>query len=296
MSKKNPKRSMQRKEQSERDKAKYLTDTSVYSQVAAFRQLLGLVQRQGMHGNYIPIPFELIDLTASFIASLISGSDFILITPPLGNSLQLFRENVNFIRRTLSKAQISCSSLICSLWYIDQYFHQPDLIKKSIWNPRDLFIASIVVADKYLADVTWLNTDWSEWTHFTYTTSHINTLEKRFLTDMNFKLYISNINYSQFVSYLEFRLHTRQILLGNVLSYRDIDVLSQSLNPEYVARLQLNLRPFEAMLLLIKHALKICVMYTAALATLISAGIYLQASSNSIEMSDSTGLSHVICD
>lgn len=91
-----------------------------------------------------------VDLTASFIASLISGSDFILVTPPLGDSLQVFRENVNFIRKTLSKAQISCSSLICSLWYIDQYFHQPDIIKKGCWNPRDLFIASIVVADKYL--------------------------------------------------------------------------------------------------------------------------------------------------
>lgn len=94
----------------------------------------------------------MLDLTASFIASLISGNDFILVTPPLGDSLQLFRENVNFIRKTLSKAQISCSSLICSLWYIDQYFHNNDTNnkKKKNWNPRDLFIASIVVADKYL--------------------------------------------------------------------------------------------------------------------------------------------------
>lgn len=139
----------------------------MYGQVAAFQQLLGLVQRQGMHGQYIPIPFELIgnlslflslyshplkkiDLTASFIASLISGNDFILVTPPLGDSLQAFREDVNFIKKTLSKAQISCSSLICSLWYIDQYFqHAKDMIKHA-WNPRDLFIASIVVADKYL--------------------------------------------------------------------------------------------------------------------------------------------------
>lgn len=129
-----------------------------------------------MHGQYIPIPFELIgkplslslsfssssptiqtnlktqqDLTASFIASLISGNDFILVTPPLGDSLQSFRENVNFIRKTLRKAQISCSSLICSLWYIDQYFHNNSSSKKkNDWNPRDLFIASIVVADKYL--------------------------------------------------------------------------------------------------------------------------------------------------
>ncbi|GAA5806815.1 hypothetical protein MFLAVUS_000163 [Mucor flavus] len=290
MSKKNPKRSLLRKEQSERDKARYLTDSSVYGQVAAFRQLLGLVQRQGMHGHYTPIPFELIDLTASFIASLISGSDFILVTPPLGDSLQLFRENVNFIRRTLSKAQISCSSLICSLWYIDQYFHQPEVIK-NLWNPRDLFIASIVVADKYLADVTWLNTDWSEWTQFTYTTPQINKLESRFLTDMNFKLYISNINYSNFVSYLEFRLHTRQLLCGNV-SYRDIDVLSQTLNPEYLARLQLNLRPFEAMLLLLKHAISITVMYAATLATLVSAGLYIAHQQSETSLS----LSHAIYD
>lgn len=68
---------------------------------------------------------------------------------------QSYRENVNFIRRTLSKAQISCSSLICSLWYIDQYFQQPH--KKIKWHPKDLFLASIVVADKYMYDDAWIN-------------------------------------------------------------------------------------------------------------------------------------------
>jgi hypothetical protein len=92
---------------------------------------------------------------------------------------------------------------------------------------------------------------------------------------MNFKLYISNLNYSNFVSYLEFRLHTRQLICGNDVSYRDIDVLSQSLNPEYVKRLQLNLRPFEAMLLIVKQAISILVVYAATLATLVSAGIII---------------------
>lgn len=91
---------------------------------------------------------------------------------------------------------------------------------------------------------------------------------------MNFKLYISNINYCNFVSYLEFRIYTRQLLCGNV-SYRDIDVLSQALNPEYVARLGLNLRPFQAMILLAKQAVSILVMYAATLATLVSAGFYI---------------------
>lgn len=82
------------------------------------------------------------------------------------------------------------------------------------------------------------------------------------------------MNYCNFVSYLEFRLHTRQLLCGNV-SYRDIDVLSQTLNPEYVARLGLNLRPFQAMILIAKQAVSILVMYAATLATLVSAGFYI---------------------
>ncbi|KAI8075473.1 uncharacterized protein B0P05DRAFT_547638 [Gilbertella persicaria] len=275
MTRKNYKRSLQRKEQSERDRLKYLTDNSIYGQVTAFRRWLGLVQSEGMHGNYIPIPYELIDLTASFIASWMNGvtNDLVLITLNLAD-MSNYRRNVNFIRKTLSKAQISCSSLICCLWYIDQFFQQKK--PAHAWNSRDLFIASIVIADKFVADVTWLNSDWSEWTHFAYSTAEINALEKRFLNEMNFELYISELNYSHFVSYLEFQLHSRQVL-GNtlLLSYRDIDVLSQALNPVYVKRLQLNLRPFDAMLLILKQAISILVMYAAIIAALISTGYLL---------------------
>jgi hypothetical protein len=83
---------------------------------------------------------------------------------------------------------------------------------------------------------------------------------------MKFNLYISPCNYSNFVSYLEFKLHTRQLICGNI-SYRDIDVLSQSLNPEYVKRLQLNMRPFQAMILLLKQATSILALYTMTIAT-----------------------------
>lgn len=86
------------------------------------------------HANYV-----IIDLTAAFIASLMRHG-----------GIHGFRENANFIRKTLAHAQVSCSSLLLSLWYIDQIFqqscphHQPD------WSTRDLFIAGIVVADKFL--------------------------------------------------------------------------------------------------------------------------------------------------
>ncbi|KAI7907201.1 uncharacterized protein BX663DRAFT_495169 [Cokeromyces recurvatus] len=276
MTRKDPKRSAKRKEQSERDKSRYLSEHSIYGQAAAFKHWLGLVQSQGMRGNHLPIPFELIDFTASFIASVMHGvtSELILMTSSLTES-QSYRENINFIRRTLSKAQISCSSLICSLWYIDQYFflQQEDLTTINKWNPRDLFLASIIVADKYIADITWLNSDWSEWTHFTYSNQEINRLEQRFLKDIHYKLYISELDYSQFVSYLEFRLHSRQLLVsgGSLLSYRDIDVLSQTLDPAYVRRLKLNLRPFEAMVLLAKHVVSIFIAYmTTTLAVLMT--------------------------
>lgn len=133
--------------------------------------------------------------------------------------------------------------------------------------------------------MTWLNTDWSEWTHYSYSTTQINLLEKRFLNDINFNLYISPISYSNFVSYLEFQLHTRQLLVCcGIFSYRDIDVLSQSLNPEYVKRLGLNLRPFEAMILLAKQATSIFVMYAATLATLVSAGYWIVLQLNKEEI------------
>jgi hypothetical protein len=124
--------------------------------------------------------------------------------------------------------------------------------------------------------VTWLNSDWSEWTSYSYTTAQITSLESRFLRQLDFKLYISPTDYHNFVSYLEFRLHARQ-LLGDVLllSYRDMDVLSQSLTPAYVERLQLKIRPFEAMVLLAKQATSILVVYAATLVALASAGYVL---------------------
>ncbi|KAI8992274.1 hypothetical protein BDB01DRAFT_777817 [Pilobolus umbonatus] len=184
----------------------------------------------------------------------------------------MFRETANFIRKTLCKAQLSCSSLICSLWYIDQYFHQPHEMRTQ-WHPRELFLASIVVADKYLTDITWLNADWSEWTHHLYSTRDINRLEMQFLEDMDFKLHVTETEYSNFCSYLEFRVHLRQVV-GNrfTLSYRDIDVLSQSLCPVYCERLKITLRPFEAMLLFAKTATSLLMVYTAVIATLISTG------------------------
>ncbi|KAJ8661631.1 hypothetical protein O0I10_002438 [Lichtheimia ornata] len=191
-----------------------------------------------------------------------------------------FRENANFIRKTLAHAQVSCSSLLLSLWYIDQIFqqscphHQPD------WSTRDLFIAGIVVADKFLADVCWTNADWVINTNYAYQLNDINRLERRFLRALNYRLYVPSQAYMHFCSFLEFRLiaagagtswtfnsiNTMSHHHGG-LSYRDIRILSESLPKIYADRLRLSLRPLEAMWLMARTVAAICAVYVTAVAT-----------------------------
>ncbi|ORZ00513.1 hypothetical protein BCR43DRAFT_485350 [Syncephalastrum racemosum] len=215
---------------------------------------------------------------------------------------ELFRSDVNFISKTLARAQISCSSLLLGLWYIDRFCRQqrrrqhasafssslssyssgsfipsPPSVSSSPFSrkstaarcptlhARNLFVAAIVVADKFLADVTWSNADWAKNTYYMYSLDDINRLEREFLHILNFRLYIHESEYHHFTDYLAFRLHLRQIH-GSLLSYRSMNVLSQSLIPIYADRLHLTLRPIEAMFLLTKTLTSICLAYVTVVA------------------------------
>ncbi|KAI9491430.1 hypothetical protein BDB00DRAFT_832939 [Zychaea mexicana] len=269
MSKRNSKRSLLRKEQSERDKMAHHADRSYYGHMVAFQHMLGVAKHRGYHDTSTVIPMELIDFTAVFIASLVNRYSSLP-----SSASEALRANVKFIRKTLARAQISCSSLILCLWYID-HLHPgcgnaaSTISSNTNWTPRDLFVASVIVADKFLADVTWTNADWADFTQ-QYNCQEINRLEQRFLRDMRYKLFVPEQAYYDFCSYLEFRLTVagqRGLTMIVPLSYRDIRVLSQSLLPVYVERLHLSLRPFEAMWLLAKTAASICAMYGMAVLT-----------------------------
>ncbi|KAI9274710.1 hypothetical protein BDA99DRAFT_498313 [Phascolomyces articulosus] len=279
MSRRNSKRSL-RKEQSERDKMAYHADRSYYGHMVAFQHMLAVAKQSGYHDTSTVIPMELIDFTAIFISSLVNRCSLL----PLTTAADTLRSNINFIRKTLSKAQISCSSLILCLWYID---HHPSFCnhqQPSDWTPRDLFLASVIVADKFLADVTWTNSDWSDFTQQQHSCQDINRLERRFLHDIRYKLFVPEQAYYDFCSYLEFRLTVaKQPNFFHLLplSYRDLRVLSQSLLPVYVERLHLTLRPFEAMWLLTKTAASICVMY--GMAVLMSYVVYHYAATQMIQ-------------
>ncbi|KAI9319469.1 hypothetical protein BX666DRAFT_1926316 [Dichotomocladium elegans] len=189
----------------------------------------------------------MIDLAAAFIASLVRQVP-----------VEVLRANVNFIRKTLSRAQVSCSSLLLSLWYVDQVF-QNNKNRNLAWSARDLFIASIVVADKFLADAAWTNADWVANTNNAYQLMEINRLEREFLHDLHYRLYVPAQSYFHFCSFLEFQLIATASRVG--LSYGDIRILSENLPKVYVDRLHLSLRPFEAMWLMARTVATICVVY-----------------------------------
>lgn len=94
-----------------------------------------------------------LDIATAYLTSLLCGQEFMLTSPASyqGEELQHLRENANFIRRVLSKAQIPLTSLICSLWYADQYVasNNYSFLKRS-WCVRELFTASIITAEKYV--------------------------------------------------------------------------------------------------------------------------------------------------
>ncbi|KAI9282095.1 hypothetical protein BC943DRAFT_116859 [Umbelopsis sp. AD052] len=264
-----------------------------------------------MEGEHTRIPLDLVDLTATLIATMISGHSYLkfFVAPTIGiekgdfDIMQELQSDINFIRKTLNMARISCTSLVISLWYVDTFFHHKskrplrqrklDDVSTNLsrvnpaegWSTRDLFMASIVIADKYLADVTWSNAEWSYNTGGYYTCDAINRLERQFLQQIDFKLFVTDDQYRHFCSYLEVSLHLRQVVqysgtsLLSSLSYQDVSILSQSLLPIYAKRLRLSLRPYEAIMLLAKMVALTFAIYIATLVTLATAAyvIHLQA-------------------
>ncbi|KAI8059521.1 hypothetical protein BC940DRAFT_313624 [Gongronella butleri] len=281
MSRQHQRRVSLRKEQSLKDKLKHIDTTSsvYYGKLAMVHPLVISMQEHPC----LKIPLEFIDMTAAFIATLMSGQDYLLSIHTSGSlaALDSFRSHVNFIRRTLSRAQISYHSLIVCLFYIDQWFHRRRklALPSTNWSVRDLFLASIIVAEKYWVDCTWSSQGWSECTQYQYSIQKINALERQFLMEMDYTLSMSDQAYDQFCQYLDFRVHVRQFMLMPpvarwaastpaatlALSYHNLQILSSPLTQSYAQRLHLSLRPLDAMLLFTKITISVSIVYAAAI-------------------------------
>lgn len=108
------------------------------------------------------------------------------------------------------------------------------------WSCITLFLISVICADKYLFDATFTNAEWADFTRGQYTTQELNDLERRFLGQLQYKLYVSEPEFDGFLSYLEVILALKQVWGRGflaALSYSDVRILSQRLMPAYADRL-----------------------------------------------------------
>jgi len=115
------------------------------------------------------------------------------------------------------------------------------------------------------ADATYSNREWTEHTGNAYTLSELNALERRFLAQLEYRLFVDGTMYTNFVTYLEVSLALKELFRRPAMSYKDILILSQYLLPVYAERLGITLRPWEAMLLMSKVVAGICAAYCAVL-------------------------------
>ncbi|KAF9584664.1 Cyclin-dependent protein kinase, partial [Lunasporangiospora selenospora] len=108
------------------------------------------------------------------------------------------------------------------------------------WSSISLFLVSVICADKYLYDATYSNAEWAEFTRGQYTTQELNDLERRFLGQLQYRLYVSEPEFHGFLTYLEVIMALRQVWgrgFTTALSYSDVRILTQQLMPNYADRL-----------------------------------------------------------
>ncbi|KAG0350721.1 hypothetical protein BG005_009745 [Podila minutissima] len=350
------KRKHSRKEQSLKDKERALSADVTFSEpLKEYNSFLDHLKSHGYARNeFTSIPLNLIDLAAAVIASMITGRELSLFnthgpTPtatstPNTNDNKDYSNNTSdknkedeeadvfyFIQRILKRTQLSCTTLILALIYIDRFkarlaqslkrrtrldqgadyihddqfsfsfmrqrsrkkpAHDPDLSENDTcsnststttspstgsttgsstsgsstsininthnhhnhhhrinnnkpglesWSCITLFLISVICADKYLFDATFTNAEWADFTRGQYTTQELNDLERRFLGQLQYKLYVSEPEFDGFLSYLEVILALKQVWGRGflaALSYSDVRILSQQLMPAYADRLQ----------------------------------------------------------
>ncbi|KAF9438666.1 hypothetical protein BGZ76_006039 [Entomortierella beljakovae] len=144
MALKQRKRRHSRKEQSIKDKARLIQSDTTYAE--PLREYTYFLEHLKSHGyardEFTRIPLNLIDLAAAIIASMITGKELLLFgdsnynqskdadarpqTPgqsePLPSDSNVNDDNIfYFIQRILKRTQLSCTTLILALIYIDRF-------------------------------------------------------------------------------------------------------------------------------------------------------------------------------
>jgi hypothetical protein len=248
-----------RREQSEQDKEIYYTKLGQLNSdpLKVYRELL----RKDLSMN-TPIPNNLINLSSELIVLLLtrerirkSKESLVLI-----DSLwTLFKA----IQKTLHLSNVNYSAFLLGMLYIHKYTRK----SKSYSEAYQVFLAGIIVADKYLYDATYTNKDWVSFSCHRYSLSKLNTIERLFLIDIDYKIHVSQAEYNEFIEYLDLTLCKIQFLnhssLG-ILRYSDFLRLSGSFGKYKLSRLkrfESEYKPFDIITAVVSKTFFIACVY-----------------------------------
>lgn len=111
-----------------------------------------------------------------------------------------------FLRHVLKTTKISCTVLILSLKFAQQFLHRIRLLHNPCCaglesNQFRLFVTSLLLADKYSEDHPYTNKSWSSLSGLTV--EDINTMERAFLATMQHGLYTNEGEFREWTKSLQ---------------------------------------------------------------------------------------------
>jgi hypothetical protein len=268
-------RRIRRRRQSAKDKENYFhhLGAALADPLKLYRGLL----TKDLGSDAIPIPNGLINLFAEMIV--------LLLTKQRISSEEQDRHHTSIcstwtlyagIQRILKLTNLSYSSFLVAILYIHR-FRKRNTLEMSYQRAFEMFVAAIIVADKYLYDATFSNKDWVSFAGFRFTLVQLNRLERLFLNSISYQVYVRKEDYLEFIEYLDMMLCRIQIRnsfgLGS-FRYSDFIRLSGSFGRWNVAKLkkyQAKYRFGDTVLMFTRRTVQVAFVYLAMVLGLILA-------------------------
>jgi hypothetical protein len=128
-----------------------------------------------------------------------------------------------YASRLTCEAAISPCALMLGLFYVKRVTESNAAFVKAMPS-RELFLAAMIAANKYLTDPgeeeALVNSDWAEIGHFSR--EKIDHLEVQFLNAIDWRLFVSVQQFTEFVTGVEGRVALAQAQIRGWLSYSDL--------------------------------------------------------------------------